>query len=150
MLFFPDEREFATGSTRFTLSSSDSRGNNPRIYCPVRVGDVEVEAVLDTGAIGFLCRPDLARHISPHSHGSARNLIRGVWIVGSIERHDLTFVADEGLELTIDAQFFLPNEDQEDDWPENVPSFIGFQNCLEHIRFAIDPGPEERFYFGKY
>lgn len=53
---------------------------------------------------------------------------------GRHERLTLTFSADEGAELLVDATFFIAA-----DWPG--PPVLGWKGFLERIRFALDPGP---------
>lgn len=149
MLFFPDQQQFATGSAEYEIDSSDNRGGNERIYCRVRVAGFEIKAALDTGSINFLCHPEIARLLSPSAHGSYKHTFRGETLEGALERHDLTFVADQGQELTINVTVFIPNEGEEIFWPPGAPSYLGFQGCLQSVRFAIDP-EENRFYFGIY
>jgi hypothetical protein len=57
----------------------------------------------------------------------------------------VTLVATGGESLTFEATAFLPETETQGDWA--LPSFLGWQGCLERIRFAVDPA-EEVFYFG--
>ena len=59
---------------------------------------------------------------------------------------DLTFMADEGEDVTVEATVFIPKIDPAL-W--FLPSFIGWTGCLERLRFAIDP-LDETFYFGAF
>lgn len=63
---------------------------------------------------------------------------------GGIVRLNMTFPADMGEDLTVDATAFIT--DREEYWG-NFPSFIGQIGFLERIRYAVDPA-NDTFYFG--
>jgi hypothetical protein len=55
---------------------------------------------------------------------------------GRHERLSLVFNAEEGEEVVVDATFFVAP-----DWPG--PPVIGWKGCLERIRFAVHPDPDQ-------
>jgi hypothetical protein len=64
-------------------------------------------------------------------------------IPGRLERLPMAFVAEDGEDADVDATWFVSEQ-----WPG--PLVIGWTGCLERIAFALDPTPEEEFfYFGK-
>lgn len=150
MLLFKNGEEdcFATGASRCEYLPTSTHGKNHRIFCPIQLSGINFEAALDTGAIGLICSRDIAAQIRPETDGTDEVLIRGVWVEGAWENYDITFLAEEGKDLTIQANVFFPNEDSE--WPEGAPSFIGLEGCLDRMRFAVDVKySEEMFYFGR-
>ncbi len=68
-------------------------------------------------------------------------------IRGDLYRLPLKFLAAEGESVELEATAFVPNFDQSI-W-QNAPTFLGFRDCLDRLRFAIDPS-EEKFYFGPH
>ena len=60
---------------------------------------------------------------------------------GALYRVPLSFSADEGESLDLEATVFLSP-----DW--TGPNFIGYQGLLQRIRFAVDPDAN-LFYFGQ-
>jgi hypothetical protein len=60
---------------------------------------------------------------------------------GRLERVPLSFVADIGVPLDVEASCFVSEE-----WPG--PMVIGWKGCLDWIRFALDPS-EDAFYFAE-
>ena len=57
----------------------------------------------------------------------------------------MTLLATAGESLTFEATAFVPELDHGETWP--LPSYLGWQGCLDRIRFAIDP-VDEVVYFG--
>jgi hypothetical protein len=49
---------------------------------------------------------------------------------------NLTITAREGDEIVLDATVFVPEVEEGEG---NLPSLLGWQGCLERLRFAIDP-----------
>jgi hypothetical protein len=103
--------------------------------------------MLDTGAPFVVLSPVLIPHLSLTSAiGPLTLSIRTSLVAGTLHRIALTFAAEHGDNLTVDAIVFVPDADPNQDW-SRFPSFIGLNGCLERIRFAIDP-LTDTFYFG--
>jgi hypothetical protein len=77
--------------------------------------------------------------------GHERVVIRGFSYRGTIHRVPVTILAEAGEALHFEATAFVPELDEGEHWP--LPSYLGWQGCLERIRLALDPGTE-RAYFG--
>ena len=121
----------------------------PRIVLRVAFEGELTVAVLDTGAPYVVCAPELAHRVgitSGPSFGRMRLQIRGFSVEGHLYRLALTFPADLGNSLTIDATAFVPDMEWIEIWGD-LPSFIGLNGCLERMRFAVDP-TSDSFYFG--
>jgi hypothetical protein len=72
--------------------------------------------------------------------------IRGVPYSGNLFRVEVLIPAAEGESQSFEATAFAPVPDQEERWG-NLPTFLGIGNCLDRIRFAIDP-LNTKFHFG--
>jgi hypothetical protein len=135
---------FATGETRFTSQLAHAVDRLTRIHLPVYIGAVHANAVLDTGYL--VLDPAVAADVAlgPPVHAD-RMVIRGLVFTGTVHRVPVTIPADAGEPLTFEATAFVPELGPEEPWP--LPSYLGWQGCLDRIRFAIDPS-DERVYFG--
>lgn len=147
MLRFGDDRLFTTGKTPYRYAPISEEDSSLRIIVSVQVQGIDTEAVIDTGGIYFICSDQLmdALDLEIASMERIRMLIRGHWIWGVLTRLSLTLPAEHGEDLLLDVTAFVPDHDPDRIW--DIPSFLGMQGCLEHIRLAIDPG-KEAFYFG--
>jgi hypothetical protein len=140
------EREFATGEARFTSHPAHAVDRLARIHLHIHMGGVDAQAVLDTGGAYLVLSPEMAEEVGLGSPiHSDRISIRGFAFTGSIHRIPVTIPADAGEPLTFEATAFVPELGPEETWP--LPSYLGWQGCLDRIRFAIDPN-DERVYFG--
>jgi hypothetical protein len=139
-------RVFATGEARFTSHPAHAVDRLARIRLQVHIGEVHAQAVLDTGGAYLVLSPEMAEEakLGPPIH-SDRIAIRGFVFTGSVHRIPVTIPADAGEPLTFEATAFVPELGAEEPWP--LPSYLGWQGCLDRIRLAIDPG-DERLYFG--
>lgn len=149
LLTFADGEPFATGAMAYFYSPATYWETTSRILLRLRVADVPVTAIVDTGAPFVVCPPHMARRLdfrSSEALGRERLLVRGAWYEGRLYRLNITFDADEGTSLTVDATAFVPEADADDEWSQ-WPVFVGLGGCLERMRFAIDPGTDT-FYFG--
>ena len=112
--------------------------------------DQQVMAVLDTGAPYSICTPQIADIIGLKrelNDVDIRLIVAHLGEVrGYLKRMTVRFLAYEGESLDIDATAFVPDLSPED-WDSTFPSFIGLTNCLELVRFAVDPA-NNTFYFG--
>lgn len=96
-----------------------------------------------------MCAPELAHRVgitSGPSLGRISLQVRGFSVEGQLFRLTVTFPADLGNSLTIDATAFVPDIEWIEAWGD-LPSFIGLSGCLERMRFAVDP-TSDSFYFG--
>lgn len=149
LLQFADGDPFATGAAGYSVPTSGPAAR--RITLQVKLGEQPTTAIVDTGSPLLICHPDLAYLIGfDHSEAleSKEVLYRNEWVGGFVHRAQLTLLADQGNPLHIDASVLVP--DPEQDFVENFfpASFLGMRNCLESVRFAIDPS-DETFYFGE-
>ena len=139
---------FAVGEAPCFLRAVNDGESLTRVWMHVAVGESRVAAVLDTGGAYFILTPELARDAEWHigaPFARERVRIRGITREGTLHRLDLTLVADSGESVTFDATAFVPELEEDDVWP--LPSYLGWQGCLERVRLAIDPG-DETVYFG--
>jgi hypothetical protein len=145
-LFNTARRAFATGEARFTSHPAHAVDRLARIHLHIHIGEVHAQAVLDTGGAYLVLSPEMAEEarLGPPIH-SDRIAIRGFVFRGSVHRTPVTIPADAGEPLTFEATAFVPELGPEEPWP--LPSYLGWQGCLDRIRFAIDPR-DERVYFG--
>jgi hypothetical protein len=147
LLLFPNGEYFAIGAINYAYRPAITSDTTNRIIIVVYVEDSITEAVLDTGAPYPIIAPKVAKQaglyrVKPLER--KRMLVRGNWLGGSIIRLNMTLLADEGEDLTVDATAFIP--DVEEYWGD-FPCFIGQMGFLERIRYALDPDTDT-FYFG--
>lgn len=106
-----------------------------------------IMAVMDTCAPWCIFDPDLLSLLEIDEEDGYRPEkglnIRGTIYYGALVRVPVTFLADEGIDISVEATVFIP--EREYDSPRY---FIGLDGCLSRIRFAIDPS-ENIFYFGQ-
>lgn len=140
---------FACGSVRFI--DTDSSGD-VRIVIPVRfAGGEPILAIVDSGAPYSILAPDQADalniDLSAENSYETNILTRLGKVRGSICRVPVELMADEGTGAGFDeASVFIPS-DPWMQWPPDL-NFIGLQNLLFRIRFAVDPHPDKQlFYF---
>ncbi len=148
-LAFTDGEPFATGFIEYNYQPATEHELEPRIMFQVAIENRRVTAILDTGAPYVVCNPSLTRELGllpVLALTQMRLLIRGVSVTGRLYRLNLTFLATQGNDLTVETTAFVPDPEWEERWG-NLPSFIGLNGCLERMRFAVDPG-SDTFYFG--
>lgn len=141
-------RVFATGEARFSSRPALERDRLPRLVVEIQLGIVTTFAVLDTGGAYLVLAPHVGADLgltAATALGRDRISIRGFALEGWVYRVPVTLPALTGEPLTFEATAFVPALEDEERWP--LPSYLGWQGCLERIRFAVDPG-EELVYFG--
>jgi hypothetical protein len=114
---------------------------------------VEVEgqatsAVVDTGGAYLILNPEVADRLRLGRDAVIhrdRLSIRGMSCWGTVHRVPITLPATAGEPLTFEATAFVPELEHGETWP--LPSYLGWQGCLDRIRFAVDPA-DEVVYFG--
>jgi hypothetical protein len=140
--------EFATGEASLTLSPAHAHDRLSRLFVEVSVEGFETSAVIDTGGAYLILHPALATELSLGGASAAqrdRLAIRGITFAGSLHRIPVTLLATAGESLTFEATAFVPELGDGEVWP--LPSYLGWQGCLDRIRFAVDPA-DEVVYFG--
>ena len=119
-----------------------------RLFVYVQTGNAQIAAVVDTGGAFLVIDPQLATDIGidrSNAIADERIQIRGYTQRGTVHRLPLTLLAAEGEPLTFEATAFVPELEHGETWP--LPSYLGWQGCLDRIRFAVDPA-DEVVYFG--
>jgi hypothetical protein len=151
MLRLQNGEPFATGVMDYEFRPVTPADNNQRIILRIDVGNIPVLAALDTGGPFFIVSPGTADQleIDPSFILSRTTIkIRGCEYKGYLTRIDIRLPAKAGNSLIFQPTTFVVNADQQEKWGD-LPNFIGIESCLERIRFAIDPKPDESlFYFG--
>jgi hypothetical protein len=142
---------FANGVTTYEYRAPSPSSKIDRIFIPVEIEGVMTTAVLDTGGIYFCLDPSfaLALGIEPWQGFEKHKLgIRDTTFSGVLHRLSLKFIASEGQSSVIEATAFIPNGEHQEEWQRmDLPNFLGFQGCMDRVRFAIDP-EKVLFYFG--
>lgn len=101
-------------------------------------------AMVDTGSAWLF----LPRHIwqgrveQYPQDGTDELTVRGWDVTGQLRRVPIIILAESGRSVEIEVTAFCAPENL------NQPIILGYQRCLECLRFAVDPSPERRaFYF---
>lgn len=105
----------------------------------------QVLALLDTGAPYCILNPELGEQLRPLLGEGLEQVplsTREGRKVGTLYKASIKLVAEEGSSLEFEPNVFLC-----DDWPHEGRNFLGYDGCLEYLRFAVDPA-ENQFYFG--
>lgn len=147
LISFQDGRSFAQGVCKYQYRPVTSGETTPRIVVQVQIGNLDAQAVVDTGGAYLVCDPQIAAALDLDATDALESVklnIRGVTISGSIHRPYLTLLAEEGESVELEVTAFVPRSDHLQ-W--DLPSFMGLSGCLERLRFAVDP-LSDAFYFG--
>jgi hypothetical protein len=139
---------FATGQFPCFMDHAWAGDRLTRLFVYVQIGKAQIAAVVDTGGAFFVLDPHFATVVGidrASAITSERIQIRGYTQRGTIHRLPLTLLAAEGDPLTFEATAFVPELEHGETWP--LPSYLGWQGCLDRIRFAVDPA-DEVVYFG--
>lgn len=140
----PNEAFTGAGILRCQRGGLHDAAEKP--FVSVQVGECAVDAILDTGGVWFILSPGEATlaGIEGWEPLTEETLgIHGHRIGGQTYRAPVVLLAQEGFAVEVDMNIFVPEVD-EDDW--DLPSFLGWQGCLNLFRFALD-ATAERFYF---
>jgi hypothetical protein len=114
------------------------------VLCSVSAQRGEETALVDTASEWCLLPPSVALDLGYDLEGDGDTHLHtrfGV-LSGELIRLPVVFVADEGEPAEVEATWFLSP-----DWPG--PMVIGWNGCLERLRFAFDPR-ESNFYFAEF
>jgi hypothetical protein len=146
MLKFLNGDLFAGGAVGFNNSPRDEHDKLLRIFIPIKIGEIETEAVLDTGGAYFICPPDMAECLNILDTLPEEEIqIRGIKRKGRLVRSTVTLLAKQGESIDVQVNVFIPETLWEENW--DLPPYLGWMGCLERVRFAIDP-LNDLFYFG--
>jgi len=145
---FPDGQTFVTGRAKYLyIPAIPSLDKSPRIRVPVKLGEFQISAVLDTGAPYIVCPPEIAEQMGltpADALDEVKMKVHDNTFVGYLHRLNVTLIAESGVNLELDTTVYVPQ-----DWG-NRPAYIGLVACLDSIIFAIDPRQEQEFfYFGQ-
>jgi hypothetical protein len=145
ILFEGSGTPFALGMTYFRDSlGSSAQQAGPRIYLEVfpEIWPSPVLAMVDTAAPWCIFDPAVGAKIRDRLDVVQENALlhtRLGYFQGTLGHGQLRIVAAQGEHLEVQALMFLSP-----DWPGG--NFIGYEGCLDRIRFAVDPY-RNRFYF---
>lgn len=151
MLFFDNGEPFAIGATLYAYRPVAENETSPRIILPLFLEDFETTGFVDTGGVYLLLSPEVAEDLGLRPEDgipTAPLLFRGYQLTGTLHRLSLKLPADHGDALTIEVTAFVPQPTPFQIWPKDFPSILGMFNCLDRLRFAVDPA-ESIFYFGE-
>ena len=147
-LFDSSGAEFATGQFPCFTAHATPGDRLNRLVVYVRIGHAQSPAVVDTGGAFLVIDPQLATIVGvdpAEAITRERISIRGFVQRGTTHRLQVTLLATAGMSLTFEATAFVPELEHGETWP--LPSYLGWQGCLDRIRFAVDPA-DEVVYFG--
>ncbi len=150
LLQFPSGEPFATGTSAYLYRPVLATETVNRILVDVRLGPIQTQAYLDTGAVYMVCAPDIADALQLSEAdrlGHEQLIFRGTRYHGALYRIPLVFLADEGATLEIEVTAFIPELHPSETWPIEFLCILGMTGCMERLRFAIDPF-EDTIYFG--
>jgi len=147
MLSFKNGESFATGLAEYQYKPATENETTPRICVQTIFEGISTLAVVDTGSPFTILDPQVAEFIDIDLLSGSPSVveIRGVKWEGRLHRLNVIFIANEGENTVVEATVFIPKIDSHQDW--YLPSFIGYNSCLERLRFAVDPF-NDTFYFG--
>lgn len=139
------EGSFAIGVTSYSDHRPGRREPLPRIYVPFRPDGAKTWhlALVDTGGHYCILSPELAETVSDrlvHSLGQFELWTAQGLVQGTLYRHRIELMAEEGVNLGVDATILISP-----DWRGST--IIGYSGVLDRMRFAVDP-QRNRFYFG--
>jgi hypothetical protein len=140
---------FASGMARYADHYS-GQYDTARIVVHISVGGLPpMEAMVDTGAPWCLLDPGMAELLEEliHDAGAQSQQLQTRWgpIEGQLHRVTVSLLAEEGNSLEFETTVLVPTLPPDTAWDR--PNFIGLNNFLSRIRFAMDPN-ENAFYFG--
>lgn len=147
-LLAADGSVFATGEAPLRSVHAHFQDRPSRLSIQVAVESVEISAVVDTGGLYLILQPEPGAQLGlDRASGAHRDrlVIRGITFAGALHRVPVKLLATDGESLTFEATAFVPELAEGEAWP--LPSYLGWQGCLDRIRFAVDPA-DEVVYFG--
>ena len=150
ILQYPNGTPFASGATEYLYQPAHQWDPSARILVPVKIEDVLVTAMVDTGAPFVVCPPDTAREagIVVDEEALPASLQWHGLLTGHILRRTMTLLAEQGQSITVEARIFVPDAVSAEAWEGGRRAFVLGMGCLESVRFAVDPD-QNLFYFGE-
>jgi gag-polyprotein putative aspartyl protease len=142
MLKFADGTVFAGGSAPYYLPEESLR-----LQIEIEINGQRFSAAVDTAAPYFICNLAVAQllGLTTADHvGEVTLSTRKGRISGRLYRTAVVLLASEGESVEIEVTTFVPDDQS---WNDE-PLFLGLFNCLDRVRFAVDPAADT-FYFGK-
>ena len=139
---------FATGEARWNTRFALAGDKLARLFVQVEIDGLPASAVVDTGGAYLILNPEVADRLQLGRDAIIHRdqlFIRGMSCWGTVCRVPITLPATAGDPLTFEATAFVPELEHGETWP--LPSYLGWQGCLDRIRFAVDPA-DEVVYFG--
>lgn len=148
-LQFADGTPFATGTAACACHPVHPGESFARLFVAVGIGTgQDLMGVVDTGGAFLIVPPPLAMEhgLYPElSFETTAVVVRGWTVRGHVHLVPFTFMATRGEHVTIDATAFVPDLEEGEEWP--LPLYLGWQGCMDRLRFGVDPFTEQ-FYFG--
>lgn len=145
LITFADGAPFATGAVPYNSYAAGDAYSRITVQVELQAQrSMEITAIVDTAAPYVMCQREVASYLGLEFSGTGdvdTVNIRGTSVQGSLHRIPISFLAEKGSDLTIEASVFVPER------YELPHSFLGLTSCLESIYFAVDP-LNEMFYFG--
>jgi hypothetical protein len=140
---------FASGMARY-VDHYPGQYDTARIVVLISVGGLPpMEAVVDTGAPWCILDPSMAELLDVRESDAGAQLqqLQTRWglIEGQLHRVTVSLLAEDGNSLEFETTVLIPTVPPDTTW--NRPNFIGLNNFLSRVRFAVDPN-ENAFYFG--
>jgi hypothetical protein len=140
---------FASGMTRYA-DHYPGQYDTARIVVLISVAGLPpIEAAVDTGAPWCILDPSVTELLDEITHdGNAQSqALQTRWgtIEGQLHRVTVSLLAQEGNSLEFETTVLVPILPPGAMWDR--PNFIGLNNFLNRIRFAVNPS-ENVFYFG--
>jgi hypothetical protein len=140
---------FASGMAHYA-DHYPGQYDTARIVVLISIGGLPpMEAVVDTGAPWCILDPNVAELLEDLEHvaGAQSQHLQTHWglLEGHLHRVTVSLLADEGNSLEFETTVLIPILPPEATWDQ--PNFVGLNNFLSRIRFAVDPN-ENAFYFG--
>jgi hypothetical protein len=140
---------FACGRTHYT-DHYPGQYDTARIVVLIGLARLPpLEAVVDTGAPWCILDPSVAELVDEIAYdaGAQPQVLQTRWgtVEGWLHRLTISLLAEEGNSLEFETTVLVPTQPPGALWDR--PNFIGLNNFLNRIRFAVDPN-ENVFYFG--
>ena len=145
-----DGEPFCVGRATYRDTPPASPGASPRIYVKIELegddGAVMPLALLDTGAEWSVVDREIAESVGltgadglaitlRHKNGESS---------GRLVKANVRLVADEGVDLVVEATVFIPDENN-----DVGGTFLGYTALLEQVKLGLDP-QNNQIYFGGY
>ncbi|HEX5702393.1 MAG TPA: hypothetical protein VFX97_04150 [Pyrinomonadaceae bacterium] len=150
LLNFEDDTPFATGVATYDAEPIPGGDDTQRIRVYIEVDEELEQAILDTGGQYFWCTQEMVGRVAfSETIGDKKINLKGQDVRGTLARISIVLLADEGESLRLEVTAFLPDLNQEFG-PAFLPfPYLGFHNCMDRARFAIDPSQDQnKIYFG--